>query len=262
LACRCAIDFVAQIGDASHLSGRCRASAMTFWQGLTFTYRESLAFVVACPLLALVPVLFELIQHIVEVRIGMYDSPELAVATEDHPLRMTFGLLKIMALTVPFYWATRYFAGNRDVAAARSYDRTSLTLFAGVLAFMLAVAALSLFVLPREGAGVIASLLGSLLVSVLAARWFAAAALGNAAIGPLRSAREMLRLLPWAVAFTIAAQLPLMIPHYGFAALAILGPKSLLWPGLVIDSFLVGWLALVIVAANWVVATRPGPVQA
>lgn len=54
---------------------------MTFWKALTTTYRGSIAFLIACPLLALVPVVFELVQHVVEVRIGLYDSVAAARAT-------------------------------------------------------------------------------------------------------------------------------------------------------------------------------------
>lgn len=234
---------------------------MTFLEGLKHVYRESIAFVIACPLLALIPVVFELVQHIAEVSIGMYESPEMAVATEKHPLRVSFGLLKIAALTLPLYWATRFFAGGRDAAAARSFDRRAIELFAVAFAFMMAVAAISLFLTPSDGLATAAMLIGSLFVQVLIARWLAAAAIGNPAIGPLRSARVMLGQLVWAIPFIVIAQLPLMIPHYGLAGLAILGPKTLLWPVLIFDSLLVGWLAIVLVAANWVIATRPGPVE-
>jgi hypothetical protein len=53
---------------------------MTFWKGLRTSYGGSLAFLAACPLLALVPVVFELLQHVAEVHIGMYDSIAAAKA--------------------------------------------------------------------------------------------------------------------------------------------------------------------------------------
>ena len=62
---------------------------MTLWTALKATYRNSLAFLIACPLLALVPVVVELIQHWVEVHIGMYDSLTAAKAMDGHPLGCT-----------------------------------------------------------------------------------------------------------------------------------------------------------------------------
>lgn len=236
---------------------------MGFWQGLKFVYRESLAFLFACPLLALIPVAFEMLQHVVEVRIGMYDSPEAAVATESHPLRMGFGFLKVAALTLPFYWATRFFARHRDAAFARRADRAATQGFALVLLFSLAMAAIQLFALPRDNAAIlIITTVLSYIVAVLLARWYAGAPLGLSALGPSRSAKAMARHVPWGFAFLIVAILPLMIPHYALGAFAILGPRSLLWPVLIVDSLLVGWLAIVVVAANWVMAQRPGPLDA
>ncbi|MFT6571534.1 MAG: hypothetical protein ACJAWY_003258, partial [Sphingomonas echinoides] len=36
---------------------------MTFWKAFTETYRGSIAFMIACPLLTMVPVVFEILQH-------------------------------------------------------------------------------------------------------------------------------------------------------------------------------------------------------
>ena len=103
---------------------------MTFWQAFKATYSGGVAFLIACPLLALIPVAFELLQHAVEVHIGMYDSVAAAKATEHHPLRMAFGMLKVAALTVPFYWITR-FQPDRDAGFAARPDPKAVRLFAG-----------------------------------------------------------------------------------------------------------------------------------
>ena len=103
---------------------------MTFWTALKATYGGSLAFLIACPRLASIPVVFELLQHAVEVHIGMYDSIAAAKAVEHHPLRMAFGMLKIVALTVPLYWGTR-FLPHRDAGFAGRVDRLAVRLFAG-----------------------------------------------------------------------------------------------------------------------------------
>ena len=54
----------------------------------------------------------------------------------------------------------------------------------------------------------------------------------------------------------LVAVLPLMIPHYVLGSLPIVAPKPLLWPLLIADSLLVGWLAAVIVASGFFAASR------
>ncbi|MEG3178356.1 hypothetical protein U1872_19100 [Sphingomonas sp. RB3P16] len=233
---------------------------MTFWKALRETYRGSIAFMVACPLLTLVPVLFEILQHVVEVKIGLYASVAAAKALEHDPWRMGFGLLKVAALTLPGYWIVRFLAW-RDPARAARLETPAVQLFAVVLAMQLVSAVLQLFVFSRNGWVLLAAFVVLQIVSVALHPWFVAAALGNRAIGPRRSVAIMPRQIPWSFVFMIVAMLPLMIPHYVFGALAIIGPKPLLWPILLVDSVLVGWLSAVIVASGFVVATRAAAKQ-
>ncbi len=235
---------------------------MTFWGGLKYSYRESWAFILACPLLFLVPVLAEFAQHIAEMQIGMYDSPAAAQALENDPLRMALGFIKTLALALPGYWVTRYLAGGRDVAAARTIDPVAIRLFAWVFAFNAILVALQLFVLPRTATAQLASIGVSLVLIPLLVRWIMASPLGIA-ITPMRSIREMLPQLPWAILFSLAVALPLMIPHYALGAAAIFGPGlALKWAILLFDSLLVGWLAAALIAGNWVIATRKMPISA
>ncbi len=228
---------------------------MTFWTALKATYSGSIAFLIACPLLALIPVAFELLQHAIEVHIGMYDSIAAAKAVENHPLRMAFGVLKIAALTLPLYWVTR-FLPRRDARFAATFDPLAVRLFAGVLAFDMAMAAIQLFALPRTGGMLLAAFIGGHCIGCLISAWGVAAALGNRAIGPRASIAIMARHLPWTFVFSLVAMLPLMIPHYAFGALALVGPKVMVWPVLILDSLLVGWLTAVLAAAGYYAATR------
>lgn len=228
---------------------------MTLWSSLKAAYGGSLAILVACPALALVPVVFELLQHVVEVHIGMYDSLEAAVANEHSPLRMGFGMLKVVSLTVPGYWIVRYLA-RRDPRLAARADPVAMRLFAGFLLFQLVLVAIQLFVLPPLPAVMLVSLLVGQVVTCLVAAWSVGAALGNPALGPRASVAIMLPQLPWTFAFLVVGMLPLMIPHYVFGGLALAGPRALLWPVLIADSLLVGWLAAVIIATVYVAAVR------
>ena len=58
------------------------------------------------------------------------------------------------------------------------------------------------------------------------------------------------------IILSIVPMLPLMIVHYGLGAVALIGPKATLWPVLIVDSLVVGWLASVLAATTYVVAAR------
>ena len=231
---------------------------MSFWSGIKYTYREGWAFLLACPLLALVPVAFELLQHVVEMQIGMYDSIENATAADADGTRMAFGYAKTLGMLLPGYWVIRFLAGNRDAGSARTYEPAAARLFALVFGFQAILNAFLLFGLPRTGTGLLIAMTLGLAITPLLSRWSVAAPLG-VFIPPLQSVRAMAPQLPWALAFSIVVILPLMIPHYALGTAAIFAPAALKWPVLIIDSMLVGCLAVVMVASTWAIATRKAP---
>jgi len=228
---------------------------MTFWQEFKATYSGSMAFLIACPLLALVPIVFELLQHAIEVHIGMYGSLAAAKATEHHPLRMGFGMLKIVSLTVPIYWVTRFLPA-RDARFAATVDPLAIRLFTGYFCFSIALVAIQLFALPQTGIVMLVSFVIWQVVGSLLLAWGVATTFANVTIGPVASFRIMAPQLPWTFAFTFVVILPLMIPHYALGALALLGPKILMWPVMIVDSLLVGWLTAVMIAGGYYAATR------
>jgi hypothetical protein len=63
-------------------------------------YGRSWAFAWALPAIAAIPMAAEAIQHLVEWRIGMFESLEMAKVAENDPLRMGFGYLKVAALFI------------------------------------------------------------------------------------------------------------------------------------------------------------------
>lgn len=228
---------------------------MTFGQAFAAAYRGSLAFLIACPLLALLPVAFEVAQHMAEVHIGMYASITAAKAAEHDPLRMAFGFAKVLSLIVPSYCVVRFLA-TRDRTYAVRIEKRAVRLFAGVVAFNAVLMAVQLFVLPQTRGVLLAAWGTGQVITCLVAAWSVAAPLGNAALGPRASVAIMARQLSWTFAFLLAAVLPLMIPHYVLAVLAIVGPKVLLWPVLIGDALLVGWLGPLLIASTYVAAVR------
>lgn len=226
---------------------------MTLWNAVRSTYGGSAAFVIACPLLALVPVVSELLQHIAEVHIGMYDSIAAAKAVERHPLRMALGMFKILSLTVPIYWISRFLFSRSPAFAAR-LDSRSVGLFAYYLLFQMVLATANLALPVTSLAPFIALFVLGLLVGALVPAWGVASSLGNPAIGLAASVRLMARHLPWTIALQLIAMLPLMVVHYAAAAAAMMGPKPLLWPILVADSLLVGYLSALIITSSYFAA--------
>jgi len=228
---------------------------MTFWQTFKASYTGGMAFMLAYPALIAIPVAFELLQHVVEVHRGMYASLVAAKAADADPVRLGFGLLKVATLTLSSYWIVRFLAW-RDPARAGAVEAPAARLFAGVLAFQLILTAVQLFALPRTGGVLLSEALAGFVLGVLLAAWIAAAALGNARIGPWASARIMMPRLLWSAGLSLAVVLPLMVPHYVLGALALVGPKALLWPVLIVDALLVGLLAAVMSASGYLIAKR------
>ena len=108
--------------------------------------------------------LFELLQHVAEVHLGMYASVAAARAGEHHPVRLAFGMLKLIGLIVPGYWIVRSTAWH-DLAQAARWDSRSVRLFAGHIAFEIALADFQLFVLPQTIAAALFGLVGGQVIA-------------------------------------------------------------------------------------------------
>ncbi len=232
---------------------------MKFWNGLKYVHRESWAFLLACPLIALIPIAVEFAQHVVEMQIGMYNGPEGAEAADGNPLRLQVGFLKTLSMTLITYCVVRFLAGNRDTANARHFDPRAAKLFAAVLALQALLSFLSLFVFTGTTPMGIGFMIFFFILGPLLARFVVAAPLG-VWISRLASIAQLWRQLRWACAFSMVAMLPLMIVHYGLGIGAVFVPgDAFKWLLLVIDSLIVGWLAALLAAINWVIATRKDP---
>ncbi len=150
-------------------------------------------------------------------------------------------MVKIAALTVLIYWVTR-FLPYRDARFVATFDPPAVRIFAAFLVFALAFEAIQLWVMPKSVLPMLATFVVGEIVTILILPWAVAAALGNHAVGIRASSAIMALHIPWTFGLVMVAVIPLLIPHYPFAALAITGPKMLLWPTLIVDSLLVGWM--------------------
>ncbi|HZF42479.1 MAG TPA: hypothetical protein VEZ48_03645 [Sphingomonadaceae bacterium] len=229
-------------------------------------YRGSWRFALACPLLFAVPVAVELVQHAAELHIGMYDSVATMKALGDHPLRLGIGIAKSLSLLVAGYWFLRFMGHGEDAARAGAWDARAARLFAPVVLWTLGWTAVTLwggapFRLAGVGDGAILAMGVAMfvvvtLIDLYLACWKAGAAVGNPALTFTRSFTLVHGHFGWALGVFALCFLPLMVPHYAIAGLAIGQPAPVLIAMLVADSVLVGFLAVVLAGSSFLVARR------
>lgn len=215
-----------------------------------------------CPLLFAVPLAAEFAQHVAEVTIGLYDGAAQAQALEHHPLRMGFGVIKILTLLLTGYWAMRFLGLGEDARIARRADPAAIRLFAGVvawtLAWMVVMQGVTAIGLPRSAAVplALALTLTSLVLEVAISPWKAAAALGNPRIGFRRGFTLARGSFWWGIGLFLLTVMPLMILHYVAFGLALGAPPARLWTLMALDSLLTAYLCVVIAATVFVTGQR------
>lgn len=229
-------------------------------------YRGSWRYALACPLLFAVPVAIELVQHAAELHTGMYDSVATMEAVGGYPLRMALAIVKTLLLLVAGYWFLRFLAHGEDAARARAWDPRAARLFAPVALWTLGWTAVSLWggapfrLAGFEdatifGLGVALFVVGTL-VDLHLACWKAGAAVGNPALTFTRSFGLVRGHFWWALGVYALCFLPLMVPHYAIAGLAIGQSFPVLVAMMVADAVLVGFLAVVLAGSSFLVARR------
>ncbi len=108
-------------------------------------YRTAWRFSLACPILFLIPVAVEMLQHVAEIHIGLYDSFERAEQVAEGNTRMSFGMAKIVALLFSGYWFIRYLGFGESASEARHFATRGFALWLVIFALQTAQAAYALF---------------------------------------------------------------------------------------------------------------------
>jgi hypothetical protein len=239
---------------------------MTMWREIKDNYRLPARFMLALPLVAAVPIVVEAVQHLVEWRIGMFDSLAGAAAVESHPARMGVGYVKIASLLLVGFFVWRFLAFDSDRRQALRIDGTALRLFAPVMAFQVA-----LVVAQSQAGGVLgalvpagrplilaglAAMLVAMALELYLASWKVGLAAGNQRMTLAASIRTMRGNIGWSFGFTLAMFFPVMILHYLLNGLAIGRPTGVVAAMLAVDCLVVGYLAALFPTTVFIVARR------
>ncbi|MEO0441535.1 MAG: hypothetical protein AAF067_11770 [Pseudomonadota bacterium] len=229
------------------------------WTDIIELYAGSWHFLILFPLLFLVPVVAELAQHAAEVRIGMFRKGVDSAGLADHPLRMQFGLIKVVAMFLPVYWVTRYFGFGPESGEVAAIDPVAIRLLIPVFLLTTGLTCIQLLLTPRLD-GKIGKLAGLALFfvtfvgGIYIIPWQVAAALGDESIGFLRSFEILHGSFWWSLLLFLAAFVPVTIPHYMLHSLAIGKSRIVMWAILIFDSLLVGYLAVLLAGAGYFIA--------
>ncbi|WP_296173130.1 hypothetical protein [uncultured Brevundimonas sp.] len=228
------------------------------WTDIKTSYGFGWGFAVVFPLVFLIAPVVEFVQHVIEWRIGLFDSLEQAEALTGHPARIAFGYVKLAALMIGGLWISRYLHSGGDRLRTASISGASVAAFIPVIIVFLALDFgldqlnpwLDEGSLGKAGsimAGLATFLLASVL-QVLLAGWRVGVALDDRATGPLTSIRRGFGILLPGLTIYFGVFLPLLVAHTALnVGMVLAGPGVVLWGLFAIDSLLVGF----IVTALW-----------
>lgn len=222
----------------------------------------------AMPYAIAIPFLAELVQHAVEIQLGMY-APGGAGAAANAPLRMIFGLIKVLCLLLFVLFAIRWWAFEGD---ARRAATPGILFFKGLGLFMLIeFGGESLMRLMGQGfawaVGPAIPMAARIAIEALpiVLWWFAITLLLPWFIGMIIEDKDMNprrsvaavgpRIVPM-FGLLLAGVLPGMIVHYAISHIAMGRAPALVWALLILDAFVVALLAMSLASAYFTIYRR------
>jgi hypothetical protein len=234
-------------------------------RGLIFAGRELVALhrdgtrvFAAAPLIPLIAILPEAAQHVAEIAIGMFASRDAMLAHQDDSLRWAFGYVKVAGLLLAMLAAARFGALGRSWWDLRTVRwKTFLIAVLLNVAVGLAIEGLKRIVPPSAAQPVELAITIATLPLLLY--------LLNAFVGRPTSIGEAFtrgwRAVPLLLLLLVTAYLPAFAAHAGLHRLALGQPLPLLAVILLVDSVVVGILAVLLGTAlergSRVAAPRP-----
>lgn len=214
------------------------------------TYRGGGRAMVAAPLLVAIAVVPEAVQHVVEIRLGMFGSREAFRTLADDPIRWTFGYAKVAGFVLAILLLARFVALGSVRAALRVGPMTLMRL-------LLAMALTFVAALPFEwlqaratapavdvSLGVLSALIQAGLTLYVVGALLDDRALTLRAAFTERWPTALVLMLLVALAFVPAQAL-----HMANHRLALGRPDAVIWAVMAFDALLVGLLAALLGAA-------------
>ncbi|WCT72719.1 hypothetical protein PQ455_13890 [Sphingomonas naphthae] len=229
--------------------------------GLGEVYGRVIPFARAMPLLFALPVVAEFAQHVVELHAGMFVAGGAATAASA-PARMILGAVKVIAILAVVLLSARYWRFGNDPRAAYALD-AAFALGVGVLlmtqvGLLVVLFALSKLLALLIGPGpetmrivAVVLMILSLCVAVLLAPWFVGLVARDPDMTAGRSIAASRRALFARLGLYIGAYLPGLALHYALNYGAMGASTATIWAAIVVDSLLVGGIAVLIGSAYY-----------
>lgn len=231
----------------SDLAGR-------FVNGLRVTFLGGLSLFWLAPLIPAIVIVPEFVQHVVEIRLGMFESVDAFNALANDPTRWAFGYVKIAGVLLCTLAAARFIGG----AGERWWDLRTIAWKQFLIALALNVGVFAIDYAIRQGMS------GAAPAWLEVAFQIATLPLMIYLVGPLWGDRSMtLRhayTVGWiaalfAAALSLIAFVPLQWLHGYNHRLAMGQSEAIVWALMVWDSLLVGlmacWMGAALAAGYW-----------
>lgn len=137
--------------------------------GIYQTYRLGGKAMLAAPTILLLAALPELAQHILEIRIGMFDSLADARRLQHSPVRAYFGYAKIAGVWIAVFLIARFWANGASVRAAFSVPpRVLVKAVAGIVVIVaVGFAVVKLLAIISPGLAIAASLVSGVIQAMI-----------------------------------------------------------------------------------------------
>lgn len=208
---------------------------------LASLYRDGARLFLVAPLIPLIAIIPEAAQHVAEVAIGMFDSRATAIAHQNDSVRWAFGYVKVAGLILSMLAAARVSALGPAWWNLRTVRwKTFVVALALNIAVSLAIEGLKR-ILPTAA-------VQPMVVVITLATLPLLLYLVNALIGQAMSLKEAFtrgwRAFPLLAVLLVAAYLPAFAVHIGLHRIALGQPLPLLAIILLLDSVVVGILAV------------------